>query len=63
MNVKQYVQDLDLSDGDKHRGKCPECSRSNTFTATIMQESYYGIVMLTLVKYQVLLIYICQLMK
>ena len=34
MNVKQYVQDLDLSDGDKHRGKCPECSRSNTFTAT-----------------------------
>ena len=34
MNVKQYVQDLNLSDGDKHRGKCPECSRSNTFTAT-----------------------------
>ena len=34
MNVKQYVQDLDLSDGDKHRGKCPECNRSNTFTAT-----------------------------
>ncbi len=34
MNIKQYVQDLDLSDGDKHRGKCPECNRSNTFTAT-----------------------------
>ena len=34
MNVKQYVQDLDLSDGDKHRGKCPVCNRHNTFTAT-----------------------------
>ena len=34
MNVKQYVQDLDLSDGDKHRGKCPECNRYNTFTAS-----------------------------
>ena len=34
MNIKQYVQDLDLSDGDKHRGKCPVCNRHNTFTAT-----------------------------
>ena len=34
MNILSYVEDLDLSDGQKHRGKCPECGRSNTFTAT-----------------------------
>ena len=34
MNILRYVEDLDLSDGQKHRGKCPECGRSNTFTAT-----------------------------
>ena len=34
MNVLRYVEDLDLSDGQKFRGKCPECNRSNTFTAT-----------------------------
>ena len=34
MNVKQYVQDLNLSDGDRHRGKCPVCNRHNTFTAS-----------------------------
>ena len=34
MNVKQYVQDLNLSDDDRHRGKCPVCNRHNTFTAS-----------------------------
>ena len=34
MNILSYVEDLDLSDGQKHRGKCPECGRHNTFTAT-----------------------------
>ena len=34
MNILSYVEDLDLSDGQKHRGKCPECGRANTFTAT-----------------------------
>ena len=34
MNILRYVEDLDLSDGQRHRGKCPECGRSNTFTAT-----------------------------
>ena len=34
MNIKQYVKDLDLVEGQKHRGKCPECGRHNTFTAT-----------------------------
>ena len=34
MNVKQFVESLELSDGDKHRGKCPACGRMNTFTAT-----------------------------
>ena len=34
MNTKQYVKDLDLAEGQKHRGKCPECGRYNTFTAT-----------------------------
>ena len=34
MNILSYVEDLDLSDGQKHRGKCPECGSSNTFTAT-----------------------------
>jgi len=34
VNILRYVEDLDLSDGQRHRGKCPECGRSNTFTAT-----------------------------
>lgn len=34
MNIKQYVKNLDLAEGQKHRGKCPECGRHNTFTAT-----------------------------
>ena len=34
MNILRYVEDLDLSDGQRHRGKCPTCGRSNTFTAT-----------------------------
>jgi len=32
MNIKQYIKDLDLTEGQKHRGKCPECGRYNTFT-------------------------------
>ena len=34
MHIKQYVQDLDLEDGSRHRGKCPSCGKVNTFTAT-----------------------------
>ena len=32
--VRQYVTDLALKEGDRHRGDCPECKGRNTFTAT-----------------------------
>tara|TARA_E500000318_G_scaffold52820_4_gene49210 strand:- start:242 stop:1087 length:846 start_codon:yes stop_codon:yes gene_type:complete len=34
INVRGYVESLDLADGQRHRGKCPSCHRGNTFTAT-----------------------------
>jgi len=33
-NIKQFVENLSLSDGDKYRGNCPLCNRYNTFTAS-----------------------------
>jgi phage FluMu protein Com len=33
MNVLTYVKDLDLAEGRTHRGNCPVCKRTNTFTA------------------------------
>ena len=32
-NVRQFVTDLDLPEGQTHRGNCPVCKRRNTFTA------------------------------
>ena len=32
-NVKQFVTDLGLAEGQTHRGNCPVCKRNNTFTA------------------------------
>jgi hypothetical protein len=34
MNVSQFVKELDLPEGQTHRGNCPVCGRLNTFTAT-----------------------------
>ena len=34
MNIKEYVQHLDLSEGEQYRGNCPVCGGRNTFTAT-----------------------------
>ena len=34
INVRGYVENLNLADGQRHRGKCPSCHRGNTFTAT-----------------------------
>ena len=34
INIRGYVENLDLADGQRHRGKCPSCHRGNTFTAT-----------------------------
>ena len=34
MNIKDYVRDLDLSDGEAIRSDCPICNSRNTFTAT-----------------------------
>ena len=33
MNLKQFVEDLDLAESQTHRGNCPVCKRKNTFTA------------------------------
>lgn len=32
-NVRQFVTDLDLPEGQTYRGNCPVCKRRNTFTA------------------------------
>ena len=32
-SVRNFVEDLNLSDGERFRGKCPLCKRANTFTA------------------------------
>ena len=34
MNVRLYVEDLQLRSGDTHRGSCPSCKGHNTFTAS-----------------------------
>ncbi len=34
INIRGFVEQLDLADGQRHRGKCPSCHRGNTFTAT-----------------------------
>ena len=33
-SIRQFVTDLGLKEGDRHRGDCPECRGRNTFTAT-----------------------------
>ena len=33
-NIRQFVNDLGLKEGERHRGDCPECRGRNTFTAT-----------------------------
>lgn len=33
MNIRGYVEELDLPLGRVHRGNCPVCQRKNTFTA------------------------------
>ena len=33
MNIKTFITDLDLPEGQTFRGKCPVCKRPNTFTA------------------------------
>ena len=33
-SIRQFVIDLGLKEGDRHRGDCPECRGKNTFTAT-----------------------------
>ena len=35
-NIKQFVNDLGLKEGERYRGDCPECRGKNTFTATNM---------------------------
>ena len=32
--IRNFVEELNLSDGERYRGKCPVCKRANTFTAT-----------------------------
>ena len=32
-SVRQFVDDLGLREGERHRGDCPECRGKNTFTA------------------------------
>ena len=33
VNIKNYLQDLDLKEDITHRGDCPQCKGKNTFTA------------------------------
>jgi len=33
VNVRQFVEDLNLTDGERWRGNCPGCQGKNTFTA------------------------------
>ena len=33
-SIRQFVNDLGLKEGGRHRGDCPECRGRNTFTAT-----------------------------
>ena len=34
INIRDYVEDLELSDGESIRSDCPMCGKRNTFTAT-----------------------------
>ena len=34
MNIKEYISDLDISNGDTKRTNCPVCGGIKTFTAT-----------------------------
>lgn len=34
MSVREYVKQLNIRSGETHRGMCPVCAGSNTFTAT-----------------------------
>tara|TARA_R110002012_G_scaffold4345_2_gene20013 strand:- start:2570 stop:3379 length:810 start_codon:yes stop_codon:yes gene_type:complete len=34
INIREYVKDLDLSEGESVRSDCPVCNGRNTFTAT-----------------------------
>ena len=34
VNIKNYLESLDLKEDYKHRGDCPVCRGKNTFTAT-----------------------------
>ena len=34
VNIKNYLESLDLKEEYKHRGDCPKCKGKNTFTAT-----------------------------
>ena len=33
VNIKNYLESLDLKEEYKHRGDCPKCKGKNTFTA------------------------------
>jgi hypothetical protein len=34
VNIKNYLEALDLKEEVRHRGDCPKCKGKNTFTAT-----------------------------
>ena len=34
MGIRDFIDDLGLKEGDRHRGDCPQCRGKNTFTAT-----------------------------
>ena len=36
MKMREFIDGLNLKDGDRHRGDCPECRGRNTFTVTNM---------------------------
>ena len=36
MNIKTYISDLDISEGDSMRSDCPSCRGRKTFTVTKM---------------------------
>lgn len=36
MKMREFIDGLNLKDGDRHRGDCPQCRGRNTFTVTNM---------------------------
>ena len=34
MGIRDFINDLGLKEGERHRGDCPQCRGRNTFTAT-----------------------------